>query len=160
MNTTNERDDAIKAYKDKKADLEASIAFYKAQIEKAQQEAAENEKSDGKKMLEHDEILEALRAAAAVKVRDYMLVDDIAEQAIRIPENITFGTMVDMAYEANADADAGEPLTDYRWSAMAAEWASDQADGLDSDAEEKIARQTRWLIQRCADNEIYPLDIL
>ena len=85
----------------------------------------------------HEKWTEALQAAAAVKVRDYLLVEDIPAQAARIDESITFADLVAEALKSTAD-EAAEQLADtYE---------------LDSEPRDRVANRIEWLLE-CADDE-------
>lgn len=156
MNTTEQE---IRNYQDKKADIEANIAYLEAKLKEAKNEQETNEASAGAKLLERERTRKALEAAAKVKVRDYLLVDDIAEQAMTVPAEITFGDLIDIALEAAADRDASEPAQKYAW--QAAEWLDEKAGNtLDSEAANKIARATANIIDRADEAEIMPLELL
>lgn len=156
MNPTEQE---IKNYQNKKADIEANIAQLEAKLKEAKLEQEANEASAGAKLLERENTRKALEAAAKVKVRDYLLVDDIAEQAMAVPAKITFGDLIDIALEAAADRDASKPAAEYAW--QAAEWLDGQAgNALDSEAANKIARATANIIDRADEAEIMPLELL
>lgn len=117
---------------------------------------AEKEAEDAQKALASTKTLEALRAAAKVRVRDYMLVDDIAEQAMEIPADTTFKDLIDIAIETMQD----DTITIAAAAAAAAEWLEEQVGGFDTEARYKIANATEKILDRCDREEIYPLEIL
>lgn len=157
MNNTTEAE--IKAYQNKKADIEANITYLEAKLKEAKLEQEANEASAGAKLLERENTRKALEAAAKVKVRDYLLVDDIAEQAMTIPAEITFGDLIDIALEAYAGDHAGKAAQEYAWAA--AEWLDEKAgNALDSEAANKVARATANIIDRCDEAEIVPIELL
>lgn len=67
--------------------------------EQAEQEAGVAELTAKQKRQEaaRAETESALTEALRVRVRDYLLIDDIATQAARVPSEITFATLVDEA---------------------------------------------------------------
>lgn len=80
---------------------------------------------------------EALTAAAAVKVRDYLLVSDIPADVMRVDEKTTFADLIAEALRSDAQS--------------AAEAFANQYD-LDSEPRDDLARRIDWLIE-CADDE-------
>lgn len=120
---------------------------------------AEKEAEDAKNKRQHTELEEALHAAAKVKVRDYMLIEDILTQAATYPKNITFGDLIDIASEVAEKESNWKKGTE-----AAADWLVDQIDAAggsqDSDAYEKIINRLDWLIDEAIQNEIRPTDIL
>lgn len=120
---------------------------------------AEKDAKDAKDALAHSETEDALRAAAKVKVRDYMLIEDILTQAATYPADITFGDLIDIASEAAADESNWR-----KGSEAAADWLVDRIDAAggsqDSDAYEKIINRLDWLIEEALNSEIRPTDIL
>lgn len=117
---------------------------------------AEKEAEVAQHKVERTETEQALSAAVEVKVRDYMLVDDIAEQAMEIPAGTTFGDLIDIAIEAMQE----DTITRAAAADAAAEWLEDQVGGFDTEARNKIANATEKILDRCHQAEIYPLSIL
>lgn len=91
--------------------------------------------------------IQAIHEAAAVKVRDYLLVDDIPVQALNIPDTLTFGDLMAQATEA-------EPEADRTTSRAVAERVGEQYE-LDSEPTDKLANRIEWLLE-CADDENVP----
>lgn len=158
QDNNNPTEQAIKAYQDKKAEVADRIADLKNKLREAEAEDRENEASTGAKLAARERTRKGLEAAAKVKVRDYMLIADIPEQAADIPEDITFGTLIDITLEA-ADGD-GNRRALRGYAEAAADWVDDRTNGLDSDAHEKIERQTAWLIDQADEAEIMPIEII
>ena len=158
QDNNNPTEQAIKAYQDKKTEVAGRIADLKNKLREAEAEDRENEASTGAKLAARERTRKGLEAAARVKVRDYMLIEDIPEQAIDIPEDITFGHLIDIALEA-ADYDGNrKALREY--AEDAADWVDDRTNGLDSDAHEKIENRTRWIIDQADNAEIMPIEII
>ncbi len=80
---------------------------------------------------------EALTAAAAVKVRDYLLVSDIPADVMRVDEKTTFADLIAEALRSDAQS--------------AAEAFANQYD-LDSEPRDDLARRIDWLVD-CANEE-------
>ena len=158
QDNNNPTEQAIKAYQDKKAEVAGKIADLKNKLREAEAEDRKNEASTGAKLAARERTRKGLEAAAKVKVRDYMLIADIPEQAADIPEDITFGSLIDIAMEA-ADHD-GNRRALRAYAEAAADWVDDRTNGLDSDAHEKIERQTAWLIDQADEAEIMPIEII
>lgn len=118
-----------------KAVAEAWDKYQEATNEAAR---AKHESEQIHEALHREKWSEALRAAAAVKVRDYLLVDDIPAQAAGIDGSITFADLVAEALRAGSAATAADNLA--------------EAYDLDSEPREKIANRIEWLIE-CADDE-------
>ncbi len=158
QDNNNPTEQAIKAYQDKKAEVANRIAGLKSMLRKAEEEERANEESTGAKLAARERTRKGLEAAAKVKVRDYMLVEDIPEQALDIPEDITFGHLIDIALEA-ADHDGNrQALREY--AEDAADWVDDRTNGLDSDAREKIENRVRRIIDQADHAEIMPIEII
>lgn len=107
----------------------------------------------------------ALEAAAKVKVRDYMLIDDIPEQALKIPPEITFGDLIDIAHEAlNGREFADKTLdgSDYARAYDAAmDWFEEKTiGGIDTAARDYILRALDTLIGRAVENDIKPQQLI
>ena len=117
---------------------------------------AEKEAEDAQKAAAREKTDQALRAAAKVKVRDYILIADIPECGLEIPEDVTFGTLIEKAMEA--DADKGLSLA--QAAQEATEWLEDTVGGFDTEVREKVASATESLLDRCDNEEINPYAIL
>ena len=91
---------------------------------------------------------DAIKEAAAVKVRDYLLIDDIPVQATNIPADLTFGDLMEAAVTEP------RPTDDTTTSRVVAERIGEKYN-LDTEPTEKLVNRIEWLLE-CADDEEVP----
>lgn len=139
----NDKKEAWEAYDEANHQAEVAELEAKHKHQEARWEQAEN----------------ALTEALKVKVRDYLLVDDIAEQATRIPAELTFGNLVDET-ERIQWSEGMERKDAILETVENLDERIHEATGyyFDTEAREKLYRTITWLYQQADDDEIRLLD--